>query len=117
MSVKPIFSLDNVGQCARDIYGLNVLHIKEYPSYEDKNYRLTCSMGSGNPACSTEMFYLMKISRKCSSRDKATQRTQVLVMDNLTRQGFICPQHLKTVDGKWIYEFQHNTGTLGLRCV
>ncbi|XP_069137331.1 hydroxylysine kinase-like [Argopecten irradians] len=125
MSVRPDVAPADVIRLAKEIYGMDVVDLKEFPAFEDRNFLVACkasSIGSGMHTIKGRSvseqtaldYFVIKIS---GSRDKGDSKidNQRLIMDFLTSEDFKCPEFVSTKSAEWFHWDDQRNDPLRIR--
>lgn len=107
---KPNLTQDQIKTLVLENYGLVVLSMKEFPSYDDLNYYLVATPSSSSSSSSTssatttteQKEYVIKINNQ--DEDRSALDLQNSAMIHLRQKGFPSPPVLKNLRGELIFE-------------
>lgn len=99
-NIKPQLNSEDAKKLILDIYGLEVVKIKELNSYDDKNFYIKVSPQHNNQhlASVSEDGYVFKVTNSLDSHNPALFEAQNLFLEHLHKKGFNTPQPVADVN-------------------
>jgi len=101
--IKPSVSLEEASILVTRLYGLTPLNVKEFNSYDDRNFFFTVQTNTSNPHLTTTWphGYILKVTNKGDSKDPAFSDAQNEMILHMAEAGLAVPEPTKNIAGNF----------------
>jgi len=99
--IKPQLSLEEAKDLLIRLYGLSPLTVKEFNSYDDRNFFFTVDTKTSNPHLSSTWphGYILKVTNKGDSKDPTFSDAQNEMILHMADAGLAVPEPIKNIAG------------------
>jgi len=99
--IKPQLNLEEAKDLLKRLYGLTPLTVKEFNSYDDRNFYFTVESKSSNPHLGPiwPQGYILKVTNKGDSRDPSFSDAQNEMILHMAAAGLAVPEPVKNCAG------------------
>merc|ERR1711892_956980 len=109
--IKPQLNLEEAKDLLKRLYGLTPLTVKEFNSYDDRNFYFTVKSISSNPHLGPvwPQGYILKVTNKGDSKDPSFSDAQNEMILHMAAAGLAVPEPVKNCAGnlKSLETFTH----------
>ena len=101
--IKPQLSLEEAKDLLKRLYGLTPITIKEFNSYDDRNFYFTVESKTSNPHLGTTWphGYILKVTNKGDSKDPSFSDAQNEMILHMADAGLAVPEPVKNSAGNF----------------
>ena len=101
--IKPQLSLEEAKDLLIRLYGLSPLTVKEFNSYDDRNFFFTVDTKTSNPHLSSTWphGYILKVTNKGDSKDPTFSDAQNEMILHMADAGLAVPEPVKNIAGNF----------------
>jgi len=99
--IKPQVSLEDAKELLLKLYGLISIKVKEFNSYDDRNFFFKVDTNTSNPHLSSTWphGYILKVTNKGDSRDPGFSDAQNEMILHMAEAGLAVPEPVKNLAG------------------